>query len=139
MGLAAVGWPIAELWDKSIANFLGLPSALTSTGASPSLLNGGLDKIEPDYWVIVACVAGLAEMGNSEAKEEMGKGYTPGDCGFDPLNLMPENNADKLAMQTKELKHGRIAMLAVLGFAAQEALFSAPVTDETPFFFKPLF
>merc|ERR1711966_139656 len=128
--LAAVGWPLAELWDGSIASALGLPSALTSTGASPSLLNGGLDKIEPDYWVIVASV---------EAKEEKGKEYTPGDCGFDPLNLMPENKADRLAMQTKELKHGRIAMLAVLGYAAQEFFFSSPVTAETPFFFKPLF
>merc|ERR1712086_1205838 len=57
--LAAVGWPMAELWDNKIAGFLGLESALTSTGASPSLLNGGLDKIEPDYWVIVASIAGL--------------------------------------------------------------------------------
>merc|ERR1711966_545331 len=97
-----------------------------------SALNGGLDNIEPDYWVIVACVAGLAELSSSEAKEEKGKEYTPGDCGFDPLNLMPENKADRLAMQTKELKHGRIAMLAVLGYAAQEFFFSSPVTAETP-------
>ena len=47
--LAAVGWPLAELWDRNIAGFLGLEPALTSTGSSPSLLNGGLDKIEPDY------------------------------------------------------------------------------------------
>ncbi|KAL3759902.1 hypothetical protein ACHAWU_005069 [Discostella pseudostelligera] len=55
--LAAVGWPLAELWDKSIAGVFGLEPALTSTGSSPSLLNGGLDKIEPDYWIIVAAIA----------------------------------------------------------------------------------
>ena len=39
--LAAVGWPLAELFDKKIAGFFGLEPALTSTGASPSVLNGG--------------------------------------------------------------------------------------------------
>ena len=136
--LAAVGWPLAELWDKSIAGALGLQPALTASGASPSLLNGGLDKIEPDYWVIVASIAGLAELSNSETKEEKGKAYVPGDCGFDPLNLMPEDKDGIMAMQTKEIKHGRIAMMAILGYAVQEALYRIPVTDETPFFFKSI-
>jgi len=136
--LAAVGWPLAELWDKNIAEFLGLQDALTSTGASPSLLNGGLDKIEPDYWVIVASIAGLAELSNKEAKDENPKGYSPGDCGFDPLNLMPTDKEGIMAMQTKEIKHGRIAMLAIMEYAVQEALYRSPVTDETPFFFKSL-
>lgn len=136
--LAAVGWPLAELWDRDIAGFLGLEPALTSTGASPSLLNGGLDKIEPDYWVIVAAIAGLAELANKETKDEKGKAYIPGDCGFDPLGLMPQDKEGMMAMQTKEVKHGRIAMMAILGYAVQEALYRAPVTDETPFFFKSI-
>jgi len=137
--LAAVGWPLAELFDKSIAGFLGLEPALTSTGASPSLLNGGLDKIEPDYWVIVVAIAGLAELASSDTKEAKGKDYVLGDCGFDPLGLFPEDKDGKFAMQTKEIKHGRIAMMAILGYAVQEALYRIPVTAETPFFFKPLF
>ena len=136
--LAAVGWPLAELWDRSIAGFLGLEPALTSSGASPSLLNGGLDKIEPDYWVIVASIAGLAELSNKETKDEKGTNYIPGDCAFDPLGLMPETKEGIMEMQTKELKHGRIAMMAILGYVVQEALYRAPVTDETPFFFKSL-
>mmetsp|Transcript_1881 Transcript_1881/g.2705 ORF Transcript_1881/g.2705 Transcript_1881/m.2705 type:complete len:229 (-) Transcript_1881:231-917(-) len=137
--LAVVGWPLAELWDKKIAGFLGLSDSLTSTGASPSLLNGGLDKIEPEYWVIVAAIAAIFELDSSATKEEKGKKYTPGDCGFDPLNLFPEDKASQLSMQTKELKHGRIAMMAILGFVVQEALYGAPVTAETPFFFQPVF
>lgn len=136
--LAAVGWPLAELFDGKIAGALGLQPALTSTGASPSLLNGGLDKIEPDYWVIVASIAGLAELSSKETKEEKGKQYIPGDCGFDPLGLFPQDKAGMLAMQTKEIKHSRIAMMAVLGYAAQEALYRSPVTDETPMFFKSI-
>merc|ERR1712113_254224 len=137
--LAVVGWPLAELWDKKIASFLGISDSLTSTGSSPSLLNGGLDKIEPEYWIIVTAIAAIFELDSSATKEEKGKKYTPGDCGFDPLNLFPEDKAGQLAMQTKEIKHGRIAMMAILGFVVQEALYGAPVTAETPFFFQPIF
>mmetsp|Transcript_20615 Transcript_20615/g.27063 ORF Transcript_20615/g.27063 Transcript_20615/m.27063 type:complete len:230 (-) Transcript_20615:141-830(-) len=137
--LAVVGWPIAELFDKQIAQSLGLPSALTSTGESPSVLNGGLDKIEPEYWVAVIALAGVVELENMNVKEEKARSYTPGDCGFDPLGLFPEDKQGQLAMQTKEIKHGRISMMALLGFVVQEALYSTPVTQETPFFFQPLF
>mmetsp|Transcript_64601 Transcript_64601/g.76488 ORF Transcript_64601/g.76488 Transcript_64601/m.76488 type:complete len:234 (+) Transcript_64601:705-1406(+) len=136
--LAAVGWPLAELFDKTIANSLNLPVALTKSGASPSLLNGGLEKIEPEYWVVVASIAGLAELSSQEAQEEKGKDYTPGDCLFDPLDLFPKDKAGQLEMQTKEIKHGRVAMMAILGFAIQEALYSTPVTAQTPFFFTPI-
>jgi len=134
--LAAVGWPLAELFDKQIATALGLQSALTSTGSSPSLLNGGLDKIEPDYWVIVASIAGLAELANKDTKEAKGKQYIPGDCGFDPLGFMPKDKVGMKEMQTKEIKHSRLAMMAILGYVVQEALYRSPVTEETPMFFK---
>merc|ERR1719201_906589 len=49
--LAVVGWPLAELFDKPIADSAGLPTLLTRTGESPSILNGGLGKIDPLYWV----------------------------------------------------------------------------------------
>ena len=137
--LAVVGWPLAELWDKKIAAFLGISDALTSTGASPSLLNGGLDKIEPEYWIIVVALAAIFESESNATKEEKGKAYVAGDCGFDPLNFFPEDKKDQFDMQTKELKHGRIAMMAILGFAAQEALYRIPVIAETPAFFQPIF
>jgi len=49
-------------------------------------------------------------------------GYTPGDLGFDPLNLRPEDPAEFRVMQEKELSHGRLAMIAAAGFLAQEAV-----------------
>ena len=136
--LAAVGWPLAELWDSKIASAIGLPSALTSSGSSPSLLNGGLDKIEIEYWVFVVALAGLVELAAADRLEEMKAKYVPGDCGFDPLNLFPTDKKEQFAMQTKEIKHGRIAMMAVLGFVGQEALYGSPVVNETPFFFNPI-
>ena len=47
--------------------------------------------------------------------------YTPGDLGFDPLGLKPEDPAEFRLMQEKELSHGRLGMLAAAGFMAQEA------------------
>ena len=86
------------------------------------------------------------------------KSYVPGDCGFDPLGLygwfgsqMPvmvkleaeadpmyrmrwEANARKM-MDTAEIKNGRLAMLAITGYAFQEFLWGTPVVDQTPIFF----
>jgi len=137
--LAVVGWPLAELWDKKIAAFLGLSDALTSSGSSPSLLNGGLEKIDVEYWAIVVALAGIFELESNGAKKDNGDKYVPGDCNFDPLNLFPEEKSAQFEMQTKEIKHGRIAMMAILGFTVQEALYRTPVTAETPFFFSPIF
>eukprot|EP00956_Cyclotella_meneghiniana_P017231 scaffold27860_cov27-Cyclotella_meneghiniana.AAC.2 len=48
--------------------------------------------------------------------------YYPGDIGFDPLGLKPEDPAEFDLMVTKELQNGRLAMLAAAGFLAQEAV-----------------
>ena len=48
--------------------------------------------------------------------------YYPGDIGFDPLGLKPEDPEEFNIMQTKELQNGRLAMLAAAGFLAQEAV-----------------
>mmetsp|Transcript_9028 Transcript_9028/g.11648 ORF Transcript_9028/g.11648 Transcript_9028/m.11648 type:complete len:247 (+) Transcript_9028:64-804(+) len=137
--LATVGWPLAELYDKSLAEAFNLPVLLTKTGESPSVLNGGLEKISPAYWVLVIAIAGIFEIDSATTQEEKGKDYILGDCGFDPLSFFPESKQEQFEMQTKEIKHGRVAMMAILGFAVQEALYNTPVTTETPFFFQPIF
>jgi len=137
--LAVVGWPLAELWDKPLADAAGLPTLLTSTGESPSLLNGGLNKVSVAYWVAVASLAGIIELESSKMQEEKGKDYLPGDCNFDPLNLLPTDKKGQKEMMTKEIKHGRLAMMAILGFAIQEAVYNVPVVAATPIFFKPIF
>jgi len=48
------------------------------------------------------------------------KDYYPGDVGFDPLGLKPSDPTEYADMQTKELQHGRLAMLAAMGMIAQE-------------------
>ena len=46
--------------------------------------------------------------------------HSPGDMGFDPLNLRPENEVARALMETKELNHGRAAMIGIAGMVAQE-------------------
>ena len=48
--------------------------------------------------------------------------YYPGDIGFDPIGLRPEDPEELDLMITKELQNGRLAMLAAAGFLAQEAV-----------------
>ncbi|MEC8280291.1 MAG: chlorophyll a-b binding domain-containing protein [Verrucomicrobiota bacterium] len=51
-----------------------------------------------------------------------GSGRKPGDFGFDPLGLKPTDPAELLEMQNKELNNGRLAMIAIAGFFAQELI-----------------
>ena len=48
--------------------------------------------------------------------------YYPGDIGFDPLGIKPEDPEELDTMITRELQNGRLAMLAAAGFLAQEAV-----------------
>ena len=119
--LAAAGWPLSELWDKPLANLLGMKDLLADGGRAPSVLNGGLGKISPVYWVAVLTLAGAVEAFGmfSASKKE---GYFPGNFDFDPLGLCANDVKSKRWMQTAEIKNGQLVMLAITGFAVQEAL-----------------
>lgn len=41
----------------------------------------------------------------------------------------------KFDMELCEIKHGRLAMIAMTGFVAQEFVTGIPVVQQTPFFF----
>jgi len=67
-------------------------------------------------------ITGLKPNDNPETFAATGGGRVPGDLGFDPLGLKPKKEADLVQMQNKELNNGRMAMIAVLGILAQEAV-----------------
>jgi hypothetical protein len=48
-------------------------------------------------------------------------GAAPGDLGFDPLNLRPEDPETWEKIQLRELKNGRLAMLAIAGMLYTES------------------
>jgi len=56
------------------------------------------------------------------ASRTLREGYYPGDLGFDPLGLKPEDPAEFRLMQEKELSHCRLAMISAFGFLMQEAV-----------------
>jgi len=58
----------------------------------------------------------------SKAESALKPDYIPGDLGFDPLNLLPEDPAEAALMKEKELAHARLGMIAAAGFLAQEAV-----------------
>lgn len=134
--LAAAGWPLSELFDKKIAGALHLPALVDAADRAPSLLNGGLGKVSPVYWIACLLAAsGVEAYGLSQKKNA---DYFPGNLGFDPLGLYPKDEAGQMRMQTTELKNGRLAMIAITAFAFQEFVSKLGVVDETPFFFKPI-
>ena len=66
-------------------------------------------------------------------------GYTPGDYGFDPLGystgtglatqlpeLLQKNMGNMEELQLAELKNGRVAMMAITGYAAAAPVPSLP-------------
>jgi len=133
--LAAAGWPLAELFDRPLANLIGQQAVVDSMERSPSVLNGGLDKISPIYWagiLIAASAIDLYQINKANSDPD----YTPGDLGFDPLGFYPKDKEGQLEMQAKELRNGRLAMIAITAFAAQEFVTGSGVIEQTPIFFK---
>ncbi|KAL3149848.1 hypothetical protein ABBQ38_013669 [Trebouxia sp. C0009 RCD-2024] len=53
--------------------------------------------------------------------------YEPGNLGFDPLGLLPDDPKEASDMKSKELNNGRLAMIAVAGFVAQELRDGQPI------------
>jgi len=134
--LAAIGWPLAEL-------FAGPLGALAYTdGRAPSLFNGGLDAFAP-FLLLVVGGAGYLELQTaddvfqtwlSKPSKEYSEGGLGASLGFDPLGLaakLPEGYAAAEA----EIYNGRLAMLAITGFAVQEFLWGSPVVAQTGVFF----
>ena len=135
--LAAAGWPLSELFDKKIASVIGLTPILDASDRAPSILNGGLGKINPFYWVACLSLAAAIDLYGIRQSRQNTMDYFPGNLGFDPLGLYPKDPVGQYEMQLKEIKNGRLAMIAIVAFAVQEFVQKIGVVDETPVFFKP--
>jgi len=133
--LAVAGWPVSELLQPKLAAMTGAPALLARGGEAPSLLNGRLGEVNPGLWGAGIALAYFLEM---RALDREKGGKLPGDCGIDPLGM------NSVKMADAEIMNGRVAMMAITGFAFQEAASNifgkgVPVVNETPFFFQPPF
>jgi len=129
--LAAAGWPLSELFDTKLAAKFELPAILDATGRAPSPISGGLEKVSPYYWVFCVLLASAVDLYGLTIVNN--KDYTPGDLGLDPLGLKSTNKYDFFA--TAEIKHGRLAMLAVLSYVFIEYVQGTAVVSSFYLFF----
>merc|ERR1711865_460322 len=151
--LAAVAWPLQEIFHPIFVNLLrssGVDArdVLSETsGFSPSLLNGGLTGFDVAPSLMLAIyAASVLELKDIKAREAAGLKWNeydntklPGDIRFDPLNISKNlPREDKIEFLEKELLNGRLAMIAVTAYVAEETLIGEPVVRFTPDLFQPL-
>jgi len=131
--------PVAELFDRPLARFLDSDVVVDSASRTPSVLNGGLDKVSPFFWAFVLLAASAIDIYQINTANEGKEDYFPGNLGWDPMRIYPKEKESQLSMQLKEIKNGRLAMIAITAFAFQEYGSDAGVVVESPLFFKPFF
>mmetsp|Transcript_33381 Transcript_33381/g.37974 ORF Transcript_33381/g.37974 Transcript_33381/m.37974 type:complete len:428 (-) Transcript_33381:253-1536(-) len=118
--LAAAGWPLSELFDKKIALALHMSPLVDAADRAPSILNGGLEKVNPFYWMLCLVSAAAIDVYGISKSKSGDASYFPGNLGFDPLGLYPKEAEGQMRMQLAEIKNGRLAMISILAFAVQE-------------------
>jgi hypothetical protein len=128
--LAVVGFLVAESFHPLFGGEIIGPAIYHLTEVR---------KIQPEFFELLAVTIGVLETSRAqngwvppdqvEGKQFLNDDYYPGDINFDPLGLKPTDAGEFAEMQTKELQHGRLSMLAVAGFVAQELVNGAGIIE----------
>ena len=135
--LAAVGWPVSELLDRDIADFFQAPAMLDDGDRVPTVLNGGMGHVRPEFWGFCLGLCAAIDMYGVVKARRGGPDYFPGNLGFDPFNFYPDDRLVQERLKLAEIKHGRTAMMGVAGYVLEEYATKMAVVDDTPLFFQP--
>ena len=114
--LAVAGWVATDMGIR-------FPGSIFSTSNIPEAYHAHDTLVAQGTMTFMLMVVGLIELCHGACLVQVSKGELPdrepGDFNFDPLKLN-KNNSE--AMKLKEIKNGRLAMLAFGGIATQTAL-----------------
>lgn len=136
--LATVGWPISELFHPYLSEITQNTNILSVNNKVPSILNGGLEKINPIFFMsIIVFTSTIESISLNKDSSNYFDDRIPGDYGFDPLNFYNNKGEfTKRNLELKELNNGRLAMLAITYFAFNEFITNNPIVTNSPLFFK---
>jgi hypothetical protein len=109
--LAVLGNIVAEAWHPLYDG--KLPSGLAAISQVPAA-----------GWLQIIAAIGVIEVSIGKQQEDK----APGEIGTFGQAFRPADDADFAALQLKELKNGRLAMIAIMAELVQNAL-----TGMTPF------
>ena len=124
--LAVVGFLVGESFNPLFG------------GSITGLAINQFQQVPAGFEAVVVLAIGIAEAGRAnkgwvepgDALFKLRPNYTPGDLGFDPLGLKPTNAAELKDISTKEINNGRLAMLAIAAFVAQEEVSGLSILDQ---------
>lgn len=132
--LAFAGFGGAEIFHEALAEKLKLPDLIAENGCTPTFLNGGLG--EPLLLGSLVPILGLAAFLELASPPNTS---LPGYYGFDPLGFSNIKFSDLARSMLRsdvewvaeaEMKHGRLAMLAIIWCLIEEAVTGEPTFPE---------
>lgn len=141
--VAALGWPLAELFEQRISEEnLAIPDMLADTGGRmlPQLTGGTNDPFVEFFAAVVILIGSTFELFSEQGKEIADRSFDPLKVkGWTPpsflQNLLPEKRP---WMSDAEVKHCRLAMMAVLYDIVDELLTGNPVVEDTEYLFHKI-
>jgi len=123
--LAAIGFPLAEQFHPLFGGSIDVPSYLAFQQTPLQT-----------FWPLVLFSIASYETSSVFTFERpydlfyseggsfwsISSDHRPGDLQWDPLRLKPAEPVARKEMETKELNHGRLAMIGVVGMVVQELI-----------------